>query len=228
LSDDEPDVEEELRSVWQRLSLKQLRWTVVALVLLVTAAFGGLKTAHHVTSLAFGQAYTAGAVRITPRSVLIADKWVGMPDLSIDTWADFDKVQQPGPCRYLVLAVTIQNTAKESVPFPLASVVSGKADDCAPNKVADTEMFGIAGIAGRYAATFRGHESIPAPTIEPGFTNDYSVLWTVPRTELTRHPQIGIRFYNMYQYYSTFLIARNWAGDSDHYAELRIPNQDLS
>jgi hypothetical protein len=188
-----------------------------------------LQTAHHVTSVSLGQTYTAGAVRITPHSVSFADEWPGMPDLSTDAYVDFDKPQQPGPCRYLVLSVTIQNTAKESIPFPIPSAKGGRADDCAPaTRLQGMEMFGISGIAGRYATIFRGHESIPAPTIEPGFTNDYSVLWAVSRPESKRHPDISIRFHKMYQYYSTFLIARFWAGDTEHYGELRIPASELS
>jgi hypothetical protein len=56
------DTEDDQQTVWQRLSLKQLRWTALALILVVTASFGGLKTAHHVASISFGQTYTAGAV----------------------------------------------------------------------------------------------------------------------------------------------------------------------
>jgi hypothetical protein len=221
------DIEDEQKSVWQRLSLKQLRWTVVATVLVVTAAFGGLQTAQHVTSISFGQTYTAGAVRITPHSVSLANKWPGLPDLSSNIWADLNSPPQPGPCRYLVLSVTIQNTANESVPFPLQHVVGGRADDCAPHTVRNTEMFGITGTSNQFAGAFRGRESLAVPSIEPGFTNDYSVVWVVSRAELSRHPQVGIRFYNMYSYISTFLVARNWAGDSDRYAQLRIPDREL-
>jgi hypothetical protein len=215
------DTEDDQQTVWQRLSLKQLRWTGLALILVVTAAFGGLTTAHHVTSISFGQTYTAGAVRITPHSVSITDHRVGLPDQE-RRWDD-----KPAQCHYLVLAVTIQNTAKESVPFPRPGVIAGLPDDCTPFKRNNSEMFEMTGVAGRYAATFRGRENINVPTIEPGFTNDYSVVWAVPRAGLNRHPQISIRFNNMYQYISTFLIARSWAGDSDHYAELRIPSPQM-
>jgi hypothetical protein len=212
------DIEEEKPTVWQRLSLKQLRWTALAVVLVVTAAFGGLKTAHHVTSISFGQTYTAGAVRVTPRSVSLTDHWVGLPDQ--------ERLDKPSPCHYLVLAVTIQNTANESVPFPLPGVF-GMPDDCT-TRFSSTEMFGIAGVANRYGATFRGHESIIVPSIEPGFTNDYSVLWAVSRADLNRHPQISIRFNDMHPFISTFLIATRWAGDADHYAELRFPSPEMS
>ena len=40
-------------------------------------------------------------------------------------------------------------------------------------------MFDMTGVTNRYAATFRGRENISVPTIEPGFTNDYSVVWAV-------------------------------------------------
>lgn len=222
------DIEEEKQTVWQQLSLKQLRWTVVAVILVVTAAFGGLQTAHHVTPISLGQTYAAGAVQITPHSVSLTDKWVGLPDRSTDIWANFDAPPSPGPCRYLVLAVTIQNTANESVDFPIPRIMGGRADDCGPRTKKDIEMFGIDGIDGHYVATYRGHETMAVPSIEPGFTNDYSVLWAVSRAELNRRPQISIRFYNMFQYISTFLIAKRWGGDSNRYAELRIPGQELS
>jgi hypothetical protein len=226
LSDTEDEqqtvTEDQQQTVWQRLSLKQLRWTALALVLVVTASFGGLKTAHHVTFISFGQTYTAGAVRVTPHSVSLTDHWVGMPDQD-RSWEE----DKPSPCHYLVLAVTIQNTANESVPFPLSGVIAGMPDDCT-TRFSSTEMFGIAGVANRYGATFRGHESIIVPTVEPGFTNDYSVLWAVSRADLKRHPQISIRFNDMHPFISTFLIASRWAGDADHYAELRFPCPEMS
>jgi hypothetical protein len=112
---------------------------------------------------------------------------------------------KPAQCDYLVLTVTIQNTANESVPFPLPDVF-GMPDDCT-TRLRSTEMFGVAGVANRYGATFRGHESIIVPSVEPGFTNDYSVLWAVSRADLKRHPQISIRFNDMHPFISTFLIA---------------------
>lgn len=208
------DIEKEQRSVWQRLSLKQLRWTAVAIVLVVTAAFGGLQTAHHVTSISFGQTYNAGPVRITPHSASLTDRVAGLSELSPE-------------CRYLVLTATIQSTANESIPFPLPGALTGTAE-CAPRTARDTEMFGITGIAGRFEATFRGHESINAPTIEPGFTNEYSMVWAVSQPGLSFHPQIDILIYKMFRFISTFLIAHRWVGDPDHYAELAIPNQELS
>ncbi|MGH3969774.1 MAG: hypothetical protein ACRDTV_17060, partial [Mycobacterium sp.] len=90
------DTEPQHRSVWHRLSLKQLRWTAVAAVLAVTAAFGGLQTAHHVTPISFGQTYNAGPVRITPHSVLLTDHLAVLPRPS-------------SQCRYLVLTATIQS-----------------------------------------------------------------------------------------------------------------------
>jgi hypothetical protein len=222
------DIEEEKKTVWQQLTLKQLRWTVVAVIVVVTAAFGGLKTAHHVTYISFGQTYTAGAVRITPHSVSVTDTWADLPDQSNDMYADFDAPPRPRPCRYLVLAVTIQSLAKESVDFPFPGAIGGEPADCAPHDYKDIEMFGMTGIAGQFVATYRGHENMGVPTIEPGFTNDYSAVWAVSRAELKRHPEITIRFYKMSQYISTFLIAKRWAGDAEHYAELRIPDRELS
>ncbi len=124
-------------SVWQRLSLKQLRWTAVALILVVTAAFGGLESAHHVTYISLGQTYNAGPVQFTAHSAAL----VGRPA------ADMPR---PSPeCQYLMLRATIRNTANESVPFPRPGVVGGSAQDCNHPARKDTEMFAMTGIANR-------------------------------------------------------------------------------
>ncbi len=219
MSDNEPDIkpdlEEELLSVWQRLSLKQLSWIFVAVVMVITAAFGGLQTAHHVTPVSFGQTYDDGPLRITPHSVAITDHRAGLVPLSSE-------------CRYLVLNATIQSTADDSVPFPLPGILRGAASDCAPHTVGQTQMFGIAGIAGQFAATFRGHDSLAIPSIEPGFTYDYSVVWVVSQADLRRHPQVSINFYRMEEFVSAFRIDRFWTGDADHYGELRITDLESS
>ncbi len=51
---------------------------------------------------------------------------------------------------------------------------------------------------------------------------------SVSAADLRRHPQIVVRIYNMGSFVSTFMIAHRWAGDSDHYADLRIPNPEAS
>lgn len=203
--------EGEQSTVWQRLSLKQLRWTALAVILVVTAAFGGLKTAHHVTTISFGQSYNAGALTVTPRSVSLVDHFVGLPRMAPQ-------------CRLLVLKVTVQNTAHESVPFPLDGALMGKPDDCTAHPRADTELFGLTGIANRYAAAFRGAETIAVPSIDAGFTYAYSVLWAVPAADLSHHPAITVRIHKMSSFISTFVLAHRWAGDADRFAELRIAN----
>ncbi|UMB68543.1 hypothetical protein [Mycobacterium paraterrae] len=198
-------------TVWQRLSLKQLRWMAVAIALVVTAAFGGLKTAHHVVPISFGQTYNAGALLVTPHSVSLADHWPAMT--------------RPSPeCQYLVLKVTIQNVAHESVPFPLPSAFAGKPEDCAPHPRADAELFGLNGVAHRFGATFRGRETLVVPSIDAGFTYDYSVLWLVSRAELSYRSDVTVHIHKMSRYISTFVLGHRWAGDDDHFAELRIPH----
>src|SRR6185312_271126 len=96
------------------------------------------------------------------------------------------------------------------------------------SRIKNSEMFELDGVANQYAATFRGHQAITVPGVEPGFTNDYSVVWAVSRADLKRRPQMRLRFYNMHPFISTFLIASSWGGDSDHYAELTIPSTELS
>lgn len=201
----------EQQTVWQRLSLKQLRWTVLALILVVTASFGGLNTTHHVTPISFGQSYSAGALTVTPHAVSLVDHFVGMPRMAPQ-------------CRLLVLKVTIQNTAHETVPFATPDVVAGAPSDCDKHTTADTESFGLTGIANKLGATFRGHEVIPVPSIDAGFTYDYSVVWVVSRAESAHHPEVTIRFYKMASFISTFVLSHRWGGDADRYGELRIPN----
>lgn len=219
MSDSEPDIkseiEEELLSVWQRLPLKQLRWTLIAVLMVSTAAFGGLQPARYVTPVSFGEAYNDGPLQITPRSVSLADWRPGLLHLSRE-------------CRYLVLDATIHSTARDSVPFLFPGILDGKAGDCAPQEGRDDGMFEIVGIAGQYAVTFRGHEPIAIPTIEPGFTNDYAVVFAVSHAELRRHAQISIRFHNLSQYESTFGISTGWIGDPTHFGELRVPNLEPS
>jgi hypothetical protein len=222
--DDEPVVvddekttvaEEKQPTVWQRLSLGQLRWTAAAIVVVVAAAFGGLKTAHHVMPISFGQVYNAGALLVTPRSVALTDHWVGLPRLAPE-------------CRYLVLRVTIQSAAHESVVFPLAGGLVGEPGDCTPHHRPDAELFDLTGIANQFAATFRGKESLAVPSIDAGFTNDYSVLWAVSRAELSHHREITVRIHKMSSFISAFVLSHRWAGDADHFAELRIPNLESS
>jgi hypothetical protein len=208
-------VEEKPPSVWQRLTLKQLRWTAVAVILVLTAAFGGLKTAHHVTPISFGQTYNAGAMLVTPHSASLTDHWIGLPRMSPE-------------CRYLVLKVTIQNTTHESVPFPLQGALTSDPGDCAPHHRADAELFALTGIANQFAATFRGKETIAVPSIDAGFTYDYSVLWVVSRAELSHHPVVTVRIHKMSTFISTFVLSHRWAGDDDHFAELHISNLETS
>jgi hypothetical protein len=215
LSDNEPGIEEELLSVWQRLTLSQLRWILLAMILVITAASGGLQTARYAEPVAFGEAYDDGPLLITAHSISLADQRAGLIHLSRE-------------CRYLVLAATIHSTARDSVPFLFPGNLDGKADDCAPHEGRDDGVFEIVGIAGQFAAILRGHESIAVPTIEPGFTNDYSVVFVVPDAELRRHAQLSIRFHNMSQYVSTFGISRGWIGDPTHYGELQIPDLEPS
>jgi hypothetical protein len=89
-------------------------------------------------------------------------------------------------------------------------------------------LFGLTGIANQFGPTYRGNEAIAVPTIDAGFTNDYSVFWVVSRAELGHHPAIAIRIHKMSSFISTFVLGHRWAGDDDHYAELRVANLEPS
>jgi hypothetical protein len=199
--------------VWRRLSLKQLRWISVIAVFGATAAFGGLQTADYKTPLSFGETYDNGPLRITPHSVSLAREVAALP--------------KPSPvCRYLVLVATIESVAKDSVLFPLVSPGVGNAAGCLPRTRSPTDEFGIAGVNAGFAGAFRGHEQITSPSVEPGFTNVYRLVWMVPEAELQPHPEIAIRFYQMSESISTFRIERHWLGDQDRYGALRVTNLD--
>jgi hypothetical protein len=206
--------EQQRRGVWRGLSLKQLRWVFVVAILGATAAFGGLQTADYKTPLSLGQTYDDGPLRITTHSVSLARQAAALPRLS-------------PACRYLVLVATIENVAKDSVVFPLAHAVIGAPDDCAPRtQVTVPQLFGIVGVSAVFIGAFRGHEQMSSPGIEPGFTNIYRLVWVLPEAELQPHPQIAIRFHQMYQSISTFRIDRVWFSHDDRYGELRVTDSD--
>jgi hypothetical protein len=205
--------EQQRRGVWRRLSLKQLRWVSVIAVLGVTAAFGGLQTADYKTPVSFGQTYDNGPLRITAHSVSLARQAAALP--------------KPSPeCRYLVLVATIESVANDSVVFPQGHAVLGRPDDCAPRTRYLAEMFGITGVNASFAGAFRGHEQLASPSIEPGFTNEYRLVFVLPEAELQPHPQLAIRFYQTQEFISIFRIERLWFSDQDRYGELRVTNLD--
>ena len=59
---------EPLLSVWKRMSLSRIRWVPVVGALAATAAFGGLKAADHVTTVAVGQPCDDGPLSIVVHS----------------------------------------------------------------------------------------------------------------------------------------------------------------
>ena len=96
------------RSVWKRMSLSRIRWVLVVGTLAVTAAFGGLKTADHVTAVALGQPYDDGPLNIVVHSARAVAR---MPEF---------RYAAP-ECQFVVVEATIENTADRSVPFPTAN-----------------------------------------------------------------------------------------------------------
>ena len=70
--------------------------------------------------------------------------------------------------------------------------------------------------------SYRGVTDNFLPSIEPGFTNRFSVVWAVPLADVVADPTVVIRIYDMAQYISAFRINEDW-GTTDvvRFGELR-------
>jgi len=193
------------RRVWDRLSLGHLRWIALILVLAASAAFGGLDRANHVTPLGLGATYTAGPLKVTPKSVTLVDYLPQLTELAPE-------------CRYLVLAVTVQNTGSESVPLqPLDTATDPEANCHDFSPPSTRNVFELVTPSSNYIGAFRGSNFTAIPVVEPGFSSDYSVVWLVPQQR-----DYVIRIYEMATYISTFRVAKDWGRtEVVKYAELR-------
>lgn len=198
------------RRVWDRLSLGHLRWIALVAVLAVSAGFGGLDRANHVKPSALGSTYTAGQLKVTPKSVTLIDYLAGFAELAPE-------------CRYLVLAVSVENTGAESVPLQPLDVSIDPNANCQEFTPASTRnAFELQAPKSNYLGVFRGPTLAAVPVVEPGFTSDYSVVWVVPAGEGTQVVGYDIRIYEMASYISTFRIAKDWGRtDIVKYAELK-------
>jgi hypothetical protein len=207
------------KSLWDKMSLSRLRWLFVLVLLAATAGFGGLKTADHVTPVAFGETFNDGVLLITPHSLKVASSVATMPNLPALT----------PECRYLVLDVTIKNAGDVAVPLPTAGVMIGKATDCQDldsDPVSDPLY--IAGINSGFAAAMRMRDNVTVPIAEPGFTEDFRMAWVVSQGELSSNRTISLRMPTMAHNYSTFRIARQWASDTNRYGEVTITSLEVS
>lgn len=201
------------QSVWRSVSLSRLTWVALLLLLAATAVFGGLDDADRVTPIAMGQTYDDGPLRITPRSAAITDSVAGM------------RPTDP-QCRFLTLDVTIENVADRSVVLPTALPVVGIPGDCTgsrPQKL--TYAVGIHGIPAYFKGAIRLRDGQTMPTVEPGFTTEYRLVWTVSAAALGDRPDISVRMPEMEEFISTFRIAEDWGGDADAYGDLTLTPQ---
>jgi hypothetical protein len=198
------------RRLWDRLSLGQLRWIVLVVVLAASALLGGLDRANHVTPVALGTAYAAGPLTITPQSVSLLDFLPEFADL-------------PPDCRYLVLAAKVENTANETVPLqPVNSSADPNADCHSDVSPSQQNVFEMQTPRANYLGVFRGPSFAAIPVVEPGFTYDYSVVWLVSASDIREDRAYAMRIYEMAAYISTFRIARDWARtEVVRYAEVR-------
>ena len=198
------------RSVWKRMSLSRIQWVLVVGALATTAAFGGLKAADHVTTVPLGQPYDDGPLTIVIHSARTA--------------ATLPEFRYASPeCQFVVVEATIENTADRSVPFPTADPVLPMPKMCDGRDLAGASVVEMDGFPARFLGALRGQESIVTPTIEPGFTDDFRLVWTLPRSELAKHPRLRIRLPQQKEDISTFRIAEDWFGEGGHYGVVELP-----
>lgn len=198
------------QSVWSKLSVTRLGWVALAVTLAATAIFGGLDSVERVTQVAMGQTYDDGPLRITPRSAALTS--------SVEGLASLDR-----QCRFLTVDVTIENAADRSVTLPTAFPVICMSADCTGSKPRTiTNTFGIHGIPANFKGALRSRDGQPMPTVEPGFTTDYRLVWAVPAADLDEHPPISLRMPAMTEFISTFRIAEGWGGEADAYGNVDL------
>lgn len=199
------------------MTLARWRKSGVVAVLAVTAAFGGLQDADHVTPVALDATYDTGAMVFTPHSVEVASSvpWVRKP--------------LPAECRFVVLDATVENTAGAAAPLPTAIPVVGASVDCErANDPGVTDAVVLAGLPNMFAGALRVRDNQMVPLTEPGFTEDLRLTWVVPTSDLRQSLELTFKFRNMSHGYSTFRIARQWFTDEDRYGQLRVPNPEAA
>ncbi len=196
------------------MSLARWQKTAVVALLAVTAAFGGLRDADHVTPVVLGQTYDNGALSITPASVSVMSALPWLATLTPE-------------CRFIVLDATIENTGAAAVPLPTGISPIGKAGDCAELDAShSTDGLAIANLASRFAGALRVRDEQPVPYIDPGFTERMQLAWVVPASELDNAADIQIDLRTMTDSFSTFRISRQWIVDEDRYGRLRVANPE--
>jgi hypothetical protein len=197
-------------SVWAQMSLNRLIWVALILVLCVTAAFGGLAAVERVTPVSLGQTYDDGPLRLTPHSAELRDSVPGFEGLD-------------ETCRLLTVDVTIESVADRSVALPTALPIMGIAADCTGSRSAKTQdVVSVHGVPADFKGAVRLRDGQQTPAIEPGFTNEYQLVWAVPAADLADQPAISLRMPQMSEFISTFRIAESWGGDRDEYASLTL------
>lgn len=200
------------RSAWQKVSLRQLQWILVIAVLALTALFGGLRSADHVTPLSLGETYDDGPLRITPGSVDVTGSVNGLPAPSLG-------------CVLVVLDATVENIADSAVDFGPNQIGDSAITclDTADRANANVNPLALHGIPSTYVAAVRVRDGQPIPGIEPGFSDDYRFVWVVKESDLAGRDTAVVQFPQLEKEISTFRIAEYWNADPARYAELAVP-----
>ena len=193
------------------LSYRQLRWFAVALILGVTALFGGLREADHVTPLTLKETYDDGPLRITPLSVVTLRQ------------ADFLEPAAP-PCAYLVLRAKVENVSDRVVPLPMPHAVIGFSDSDCPADAETTQgdIVSVSGVPAQYFTAFRVGDELRFDGFDPGFTDTFDLVWSVPRAALTDKPLVKFRFPEMTDRPWRLKLAEGFFSDSERYAQMSV------
>ena len=193
------------------LSYRQLRWFAVALVLAITAIFGGLRAADHVTPLSMTQTYDDGPLRITPLSVVTLSE------------AGFLEPAAP-PCAYLVLRATVENVSDRVVPLPMPHAVIGFSDSDCPADARPTrdDVVSVSGVPAQYFTAFRVDDQLTFDGFDPGFTDTFDLVWSVPRAALKEKPLVQFQFPEMTDRLWRLKLAEGFFSDSERYAQMSV------
>jgi len=199
-------------SPWRRMPLNRLVTISGAAVLAVAALFGGLQEADHVTPVAFGDTYSDGPLRITPRLATVVDAIDGFKPLSAE-------------CRYLVVRAEVSNSAPVAVPIGMGWQAAESAEDCSDrtsSTIVDVPLV-LRGLTTTFAGARRVRGPAPAETFDPGFADVFDLVWMVPVAELREDRKVELLMPQMTHIVSTLQLNETWVADPDQYGALPVP-----
>lgn len=197
----QPPVSVERASRWSqwfaRLTSTQTRRVALLLVLVATAAFGGLDTVDkRVTVFKPGEEFNDGQSVITvERARLVSELKGGGHTMG---------PAAPGK-RYLGVVTTIQNNS--TVPARLRNEF-----DLLDKQ--DQEFFGV----------YRNRDGSPIQALGPGLTESLAFVWVLPENAV--QPGLSVRLRVWEKRYTQLMVTyggKEWIDDLNHYGETTVP-----